>query len=677
MKRILVFSLFFVGLFVIIAYAQTVRFSTYYPAPFGVYDELRLQPKPAIATTGCQDGTMYYNSSIPSLMVCNNASYGILSGKWTENESVTPNLLYPNDVNNKVIIGATSPISVGGVLEVQMGNGDAVGLKVNGADNNSNTTHGIWNVNNGHVSNTSVNYGLYSSASTASSTTYGLYGYALGAPTNYSLFGTIGSHNPASQTSYAVFGQAAGFTSQQNAYAGFFNGDVHTAGGLSVGALNATTAGIHIDLNNDGPYGLRTEVNNTSDPGTNVYGVFSRISGRGDASAENYGMAAVSNITNADSTGLYAVASGSNSSHTNIGLRAAASGGNVNWSGYFANGNMYIEDRVGIGVSTFPNGATLEIATPSTGEFRAVDVTKTLRNTNSDQYGIVSLITGSNNRSGGSFALIGSSVATNGSAAGVYGVAGGLNPDPNYGVIGIAQNSIAKNWAGYFPMGDVYIGSKIGIGTSTMYASTQLHAYATTGYLSLFQQTGTAGGDHGIVISQGMGSTPGVAVVDSALYIDAVNYAIYQATGTNAFWGDVAIGQGGTSGHKLLVTGGTTANDSGVWVALSDRRLKTDIGPLDNALEKILQLQGVRFKWKKPEQHGGRDKNYMGLVAQDVQQVIPEWVREDKEGFLNLEPIGDTALLIEAIKELNEKVENLREENRLLRKEVDSIKNGL
>ena len=96
----------------------------------------------------------------------------------------------------------------------------------------------------------------------------------------------------------------------------------------------------------------------------------------------------------------------------------------------------------------------------------------------------------------------------------------------------------------------------------------------------------------------------------------------------------------------------------------SDRKLKENIKPLVNSLEKIMALEGVSFNWKKDtKEHTmvGLNKD-IGLIAQNVQEVVPELVREGEDGTLSLRDRGLVAILIEAIKELNAKVEDLQKQ---------------
>jgi len=101
----------------------------------------------------------------------------------------------------------------------------------------------------------------------------------------------------------------------------------------------------------------------------------------------------------------------------------------------------------------------------------------------------------------------------------------------------------------------------------------------------------------------------------------------------------------------------------------SDRRLKKNITPLQNSLEKIQSLQGVSYAWKSPD----KKAENIGFIAQDVQKVYPELVTEGRNGYLSVDYSSLVSALTEAIKELNTKVEKLKKENKELQEEVAEI----
>ncbi len=72
-----------------------------------------------------------------------------------------------------------------------------------------------------------------------------------------------------------------------------------------------------------------------------------------------------------------------------------------------------------------------------------------------------------------------------------------------------------------------------------------------------------------------------------------------------------------------------------------------------------MKLQGVTFDWKKSDSILNI-KEDIGFIAQDVQKVIPELVREDKNGILSMRHQGIAPILLEAIKELKKEIEELK-----------------
>jgi hypothetical protein len=85
----------------------------------------------------------------------------------------------------------------------------------------------------------------------------------------------------------------------------------------------------------------------------------------------------------------------------------------------------------------------------------------------------------------------------------------------------------------------------------------------------------------------------------------------------------------------------------------SDGRLKEDIEPLSRALDKINSLRGVNYKWKDSQRDNRRQ---VGLVAQEVEAVLPEIVHADAEGTKSIAYGNLTAVLIEAVKELSSRL---------------------
>jgi len=92
----------------------------------------------------------------------------------------------------------------------------------------------------------------------------------------------------------------------------------------------------------------------------------------------------------------------------------------------------------------------------------------------------------------------------------------------------------------------------------------------------------------------------------------------------------------------------------------SDERLKYNITPIENAIDKVKSLTGVEFDWKPEYKHAhGYEGHDTGIIAQQVQGVIPSAVRTNDTGFLAVRYEKLIGLLIEANKELAARVEEL------------------
>ena len=103
----------------------------------------------------------------------------------------------------------------------------------------------------------------------------------------------------------------------------------------------------------------------------------------------------------------------------------------------------------------------------------------------------------------------------------------------------------------------------------------------------------------------------------------------------------------------INITGVATATD---FNSTSDINLKQNVKVIDNPLEKVLQLNGVSFDWKHMQQSSA------GVIAQDVEKVLPEIVRGDVDGYKSLNYNGLIGLLIEAVKEQQKQIDELREQ---------------
>ena len=91
----------------------------------------------------------------------------------------------------------------------------------------------------------------------------------------------------------------------------------------------------------------------------------------------------------------------------------------------------------------------------------------------------------------------------------------------------------------------------------------------------------------------------------------------------------------------------------------SDERLKENIKPIENSLGKISQISGNTFDWIKNDEVHSHEGSDIGVIAQEIEAVLPELVTNRENGYKAVQYDKLTAVLIEAVKELSERVKAL------------------
>jgi hypothetical protein len=145
----------------------------------------------------------------------------------------------------------------------------------------------------------------------------------------------------------------------------------------------------------------------------------------------------------------------------------------------------------------------------------------------------------------------------------------------------------------------------------------------------------TSSGSH---LYFGTSNNYGNGVTNSALVIDHS--------------GKIGIGDA-TPSYELDVDG--TIRATGDVIAYSDERVKENIKTIENASEKVSKLRGVEFN------KIGEDSKSIGVIAQEVEKVIPEVVKTDDEGMKAVAYGNLVGLLIESNKELLKRIEKLED----------------
>jgi len=237
---------------------------------------------------------------------------------------------------------------------------------------------------------------------------------------------------------------------------------------------------------------------------------------------------------------------------------------------------------------------------------------------------------------------------------GEVGGPGGPGPKGNTGAKGNTGTGTKGNIGSPGPKGNT--GPSAGITSFTN---------ATDNYVLTAVNSSTINGESGLqydgstltVASQyrfsGNASNPGSAtatIYDQASVGPTISGLNVSLRAGNTPTEKVRVGAGGIDVYgDVVATGDVVAYSS------SDKQLKDNITPIENALEKILKLNGVKWDWNDKANEATKQIPNTGLIAQEVQKVLPEVVKEKENGYLALDYEKMMGLIVEAIKELANK----------------------
>jgi hypothetical protein len=123
--------------------------------------------------------------------------------------------------------------------------------------------------------------------------------------------------------------------------------------------------------------------------------------------------------------------------------------------------------------------------------------------------------------------------------------------------------------------------------------------------------------------------------------------------------GLLGLGTTNPGTYRLYVNG--SAYSTGGWQG-SDIRLKKNLEPINQALNKVLKLEGVSFEWKTEEykDKGFDERRHYGVIAQQVEKVLPEVVKDGPDGTKAVAYTEIIPVLIEAMKEQQQEIEQLK-----------------
>lgn len=251
-----------------------------------------------------------------------------------------------------------------------------------------------------------------------------------------------------------------------------------------------------------------------------------------------------------------------------------------------------------------------------------------------------------------------------------------------YENVSIGEGSMSTNTTGFR---NTAIGGFADVSASNLFNSTAIgHSAFVSASNSLV--LGSISGINGAVADVNVGI--GVTAPTGRLHIKHNSYPVptvlleesendftrmrFINTNANSFWEINALAQTTNSTARIefwnnsantvttpfVLYGNGNATLSGTLTQNSDLRLKKNIQPIHNALDAIRRLNGYTYNWKD----NSRDESLqVGVIAQEVQKIFPSLVKEDDKGVLSVNYSGLIPVLIEALKEQQRQIDELKQ----------------
>jgi len=217
------------------------------------------------------------------------------------------------------------------------------------------------------------------------------------------------------------------------------------------------------------------------------------------------------------------------------------------------------------------------------------------------------------------------------------------------------------------------------LGRSALPANTTASANTAVGYATMNANTTGAsntaiGEGAGFAITTGsnnicIGAGSGEATVNlttgaNNIYIGTLSRGSASANGQEIVLGYNTTGKGTNTGFINPNGGGVyQGNNSSTWSTTSDERIKKNIVDNTTGLDAINQVQVRNFEYRTEDEltelptHSAIDKQgvQLGVIAQEIQTILPDMVKEESTGVLSVNPDNMTWYLVNAVKELSAK----------------------
>ena len=243
--------------------------------------------------------------------------------------------------------------------------------------------------------------------------------------------------------------------------------------------------------------------------------------------------------------------------------------------------------------------------------------------TGQQYYKVTAPTSGTSGAQGPSGSIGSSGLSGTGGTSGTNGTAGSGGTSGTSGTYGTAGSGGTSGTSGTY-------------GTAGSGGTSGTNGTAGSGGTSGTNGTAGSGGTSGTNGTAGSGGTSGGFTTNSNAQVNSLG---------------VGVAASGTTG-EIRATGDITGFYS------SDIRLKENISPIENSLDKIKAISGNTFDWKSGfEQYHSHTGKDVGVIAQEIQSILPEIVTERESGYLAVDYIKIIALLIEAIKEQQKQID--------------------
>ena len=261
-------------------------------------------------------------------------------------------------------------------------------------------------------------------------------------------------------------------------------------------------------------------------------------------------------------------------------------------------------------------------------------------------------------------------------AIGITGNAGSVTYSPNrndgspYPVLWGAAYTNGIGTMAYSAAAVTITSSTGTLSATTLAATTQITApiFYETGTTAYYVDPASLSRLFELTVFSGVKTGVGFAGAPTYTFYDDTNTGMYNVGADSLGFATAGVKRLEITAAGAMGLGITPTNTSGrfeatndiVAYSTSDKRWKNNIKNIDSSLEKLSQINGVEFDWIEDEPFHGNKGHDVGVIAQEVELVIPEAVQTRESGMKAVQYDKIIPLLIEAIKELQKQIKELK-----------------